>query len=340
MQSDLTSTLLTILKFVSIALSGTFGILGLLTKYRDENEKITRWGRIALIGILVTTFVAAVSQGLEARRSQESAKAETQKTQRLLHEISRTLQPLENLSVSLGISVSLENQDIRPYVERVQSKLEEMAVKHNQEEIWRVDNVSGRSDTPGQFHIFAHSSLLPSLSERESVAAQILNKTDFFVGFYKSPIDVNKWEKEFAVENFSYTLPRSAFFTEPDMSFGILLNINSGDLYLKYDKINNRIVQRANNKSLSFVEQPTGKILSFVDLPGSDVVIIMRRRLANDESFQCLQITLPKRQTVKIEGSKMKRMDGYNLGNPATYFFYTFPNDGNLIAGECFNLID
>ena len=85
---------LVILKFVSIGLTGVFGVVALLVDYRDKNGQITVWGRRALIGVLGSTAVAAIAAGLEVAKGQsEAAKTalqtleQTQKTNRIIQNL-------------------------------------------------------------------------------------------------------------------------------------------------------------------------------------------------------------------------------------------------------------
>jgi hypothetical protein len=48
-------------KYISTALTAGFGILGLLVEYKNKKtKKITRWGRIAISGIILSALVSLV----------------------------------------------------------------------------------------------------------------------------------------------------------------------------------------------------------------------------------------------------------------------------------------
>ena len=66
-------TLLIICKIVSDALAATFGMLGLLFDFKDDQKKVTRTGRIALIGILASFMMSGIITGLEAKKSHDEA---------------------------------------------------------------------------------------------------------------------------------------------------------------------------------------------------------------------------------------------------------------------------
>lgn len=80
-----------LLKITSMIATGMFGGLGLLTRYKDERGKITPWGKIALVGILLSS---AFSLGLyylemeKSRKQSDEAKAKAEATQSALASIS------------------------------------------------------------------------------------------------------------------------------------------------------------------------------------------------------------------------------------------------------------
>ena len=61
------------LKIASLIGAGIFGALGLLTKYKDEAGKITRWGRIALGGIVISSTISLGLYILETYRAKAKA---------------------------------------------------------------------------------------------------------------------------------------------------------------------------------------------------------------------------------------------------------------------------
>jgi hypothetical protein len=79
-----------VFKVVSLVATGLFGALGLLTKYRDDQGRITRWGRIALGGIILSSAVSLILYALEASRAKAAsirAKAEADATAKKLEAI-------------------------------------------------------------------------------------------------------------------------------------------------------------------------------------------------------------------------------------------------------------
>ncbi len=106
---SVTDLLISICKFASIAFTGFFGVLALTRPYRDKDGQLTRLGRTALGGIVISFAIAVLSQSLELQRSHQQALAAQEKTQnelarfeRLLHEVQRT-SPLTAVRIKLFV---------------------------------------------------------------------------------------------------------------------------------------------------------------------------------------------------------------------------------------------
>jgi hypothetical protein len=56
MDKDKLEILVNFLKIASMLATGGFGALGLLTKYKDDTGKITKWGKLALTGIVFSSI--------------------------------------------------------------------------------------------------------------------------------------------------------------------------------------------------------------------------------------------------------------------------------------------
>jgi hypothetical protein len=89
---------LTIWKASSIALTGAFGILGLVKDFKDKNGKITAWGRVALAGILLSTGFGVAAQLIESSKAEHTEKE-------FAKQFERGLSPLGE--PKFGISFSL-----------------------------------------------------------------------------------------------------------------------------------------------------------------------------------------------------------------------------------------
>jgi hypothetical protein len=65
--------LYSLLKIISMIATGAFGALGLLTKYKNDQGRITKWGKVALGGILISSCVSLGLYMLETSKAKAAA---------------------------------------------------------------------------------------------------------------------------------------------------------------------------------------------------------------------------------------------------------------------------
>jgi hypothetical protein len=108
-------------KAVSIAVTGAFGILGLLKDFKDKHGHITRWGRISLAGILASTICGVAAQ-IKETSDQKTAQANAEEqTLGIVTDIKRMLQPFADPSVYIKLSVSCGLEDYRKFCDSLPS---------------------------------------------------------------------------------------------------------------------------------------------------------------------------------------------------------------------------
>ncbi|MCM3904168.1 MAG: hypothetical protein ND866_20890 [Pyrinomonadaceae bacterium] len=61
----------TLIKFIALACAGGFSILGVMTDFKKEG-RVTRWGRIAIIGVVLSSLFSVALLGLEQKSLAES----------------------------------------------------------------------------------------------------------------------------------------------------------------------------------------------------------------------------------------------------------------------------
>jgi hypothetical protein len=67
--------MLTVIKFLAIASSSTFGVIGIIHDFKDkETGKITKWGLVAIYGVLFSGITAGVIQLIEHQKSIDESK--------------------------------------------------------------------------------------------------------------------------------------------------------------------------------------------------------------------------------------------------------------------------
>jgi hypothetical protein len=105
-------TLLSTLKFVGIFCTGVFSLLPLIVDYRDKDKRINKWGWTGLIGATVSTFVAAASQYFELQKGSADARAALERSNALLAQVKRALNPVKDLKLSACVEVPLDSPDM------------------------------------------------------------------------------------------------------------------------------------------------------------------------------------------------------------------------------------
>jgi hypothetical protein len=121
-----TNVILAILKLAAIMLSGILGVVGLLVSYKDKDGKVTKWGRRALIAVVTSSLVAALTQGVEVYKQRREAsqadkrrQEENKTNNKLLTEISRAVYPLTDLSITASAYFPLTHPQLKSYLERL-----------------------------------------------------------------------------------------------------------------------------------------------------------------------------------------------------------------------------
>lgn len=96
-------------KTISIGLTGIFGMIGLLTEFKNKHtHKITRWGWVSLVGIILSSVGGVAAQLKES--SDESAKELA-----VLNDIDRTLHPIEDPTVTVGLIVDCQGATFQKF---------------------------------------------------------------------------------------------------------------------------------------------------------------------------------------------------------------------------------
>ena len=92
-------TWINILKLLGITTTTVLGILGLITVFRDENNRVTKWGQRALIAIIISGMLTIAVHTLESIQKSESQKRELAC---LAEEIQRQEQTLKGVELALS----------------------------------------------------------------------------------------------------------------------------------------------------------------------------------------------------------------------------------------------
>ena len=260
-----------ILQYLSIVLSGIFGVYALLTKYKDNQGNITGAGKIALVGVLVSLSMSVSLKYLENKNASQKALVEIEKTNAMLFTVTKALYPLKDFKVEAEVSYSLDHPLLYKYADqfRKQAKAirEEFGRSSNSEKLakYKVSIFSKNGSDPNNWmQIYFNSPLLePFFSDLKSKC--LLSEIQLFVNIYRK-YDLSETEEiipDSSILNFTYVGMVFRVTTEYDeYKVGSLLyNFGEDRFYLNTPDVKQDITAISS------------KLTSFLDLIDSTIVV-------------------------------------------------------------------
>jgi hypothetical protein len=125
-------------KIISIASTGAFGILGLVTEFKDpDTKKLTRWGVVSLVGILASTVLGAAAQWKQTSDEQKKIAADTAKTLAITGATKEAVENIQRVLTPFGepeFHITLEspcNDELEPFCKKVDAAFQKWARKEN-----------------------------------------------------------------------------------------------------------------------------------------------------------------------------------------------------------------
>ncbi len=261
---------LNILKLIGLVLTGAFGILGLLTEFRDDKtKKITKWGKVALSGIILSTALSLVAQILESaksvrdtRESQKQSSDQIARSNEILNNLNRSLNPLTNVRITYWLRVPIDAPELAAYRKRLTDGIAEfMAKGHNDMRIAYVSvyDAQGRVE---EVAIMDDSPLMPRRDE--VIPYYLLRLSGLTFSFIKTHHD----EAEFVADDY-LKRPRA------DLSFSVHTNDRGRSSYsLNYDLGSKELTIFANDLfSDPQYWQSNNQIQAVPDLPNTQMAV-------------------------------------------------------------------
>jgi hypothetical protein len=203
-------SLLLILKLLGVVFTAAFGIIGTMQEFRSQSGKLTKWGKAAVVGALVSLFVAVSAQFVDnhlqkiaAQKAAAQALDSTQRTEKIVSELNRTMQPIESISVFVAdLGVPMDDPLLQDYKVRLDNGLEEFLRSNPLERpfppgmaIPGTKSVNGIS-VPSHITVSRSSPLFPD-PHRESLARAVLDVEFLELAFYKVRIDASEFRPFF-----------------------------------------------------------------------------------------------------------------------------------------------
>lgn len=320
-------TILIVLKFLALLSAGIWGVVSLRVDYRDKEGKITLWGRRALIGVIASTLVAAITQGIEYYGGQKSSREAAERNYQLLNEISRAVYPLspaKDMFVSASATIPLTDTSLFKYKKRLLKSGKSMVASGKKTiengRIWvnKALDIEGK-ETAGDLHLYHGASLLPDCKNEKIACRALLN---FGVEFdlYKIPIDINSYiseKRQDADLHFRAEAEKSSLHVTYSLFDTSIIEIFSDAL-----SINTNRDWRTNTKIASLTDLAGAQMFFyFMDYDtGEDYVDMNYLKIEEHSKINFIQLHIANR-LFHISGFKTLKDGKYPV------YAYTFPKD-------------
>jgi len=166
--------------FTAIAAAG-FGILGVGTRTRDADGKLTKNGKTALCGIIVTAILATSAAVYEFAKGQKDAAAERVKSQHLLLAVERGIYPIKGLTSDLIIDIK-KDVGVKEYEEML---LHALPPQGSQEPCRQREQYLCTDPPDGSGRIYTVSATSPLYPKTGSVADVYLQNIFIEIAMFK-----------------------------------------------------------------------------------------------------------------------------------------------------------
>ena len=171
------SVALAALKFFAILTAGLLGAIGLLVDFKKDG-KVTKWGRRALIGTVISTVVAVFIQSIEtyqqnfeSRRQNKSRLEQEERNEATLREIRRGLYVIKDAEFSVTIRIPKPPDEVKAYLKRINSYV----LRHRQD---------AEDEQDERYLLLEEKKLYPQLVS-ERVAYTALMRPDLVLRIFK-----------------------------------------------------------------------------------------------------------------------------------------------------------
>ncbi|MEO1550448.1 MAG: hypothetical protein AAFR93_08450 [Pseudomonadota bacterium] len=112
-------------KVLGTGLAGFFGLYGILHDFRDETGRVTRAGRIAIMGLGASILLTGLAETWDGLSARSESRAATERIERAITEIDRSLRQIEDVQVFVAdLAVPLEAPEVAAYFATVKGSFE------------------------------------------------------------------------------------------------------------------------------------------------------------------------------------------------------------------------
>ncbi len=250
---------LALLKIVGAAVGGILGIAGLLADFHNASGRLSKAGYWVLAGIVLAMAAGVGGSVIEGYKAKSDSVEQANRTQRLLHEINRTLQPITRLQSTYWVEIPRGDPVVERYIDRL-SKGVEARLQALREIRFPAPypglsiSASDVHDEPWIIDITEKSDLWPKGAER--LIGQLAREMTLAVFLLKSPINPETFQP---------------IQGTVDLSAG---EIFPKTVQLAWDRKRSRLSIFATTEYSKGLWNRNGRLNSILDLPGIQIFFI------------------------------------------------------------------
>jgi hypothetical protein len=200
---DKTDILLAAIKFLGIIAAAAFAVLGIGHDFKTRAGKLTKWGYVAIWGVIGSTLLSTGSQVLEVLKARKDAAKSLEligSVSQTLAEVKRSLEPvdLDKITFTFGLFFSIDDQAFAAYRPRLEAAYRNIKAELDKSgrkllarhaeglQILRVQE-DAKASPHDILTIYPGSILWPDpASPREAIAAAILDECGLIIEFNRS----------------------------------------------------------------------------------------------------------------------------------------------------------
>lgn len=253
-----------VIKITGALVGGALGVLGLFFNFRRPNNRISGLGAVVLAGIVVSAVVGVVGSIVEAHKAKLQATQQAARTERLLRELSRAIQPITQLEMTYWVYLPSNAPQVRGYLADVSRGIEARIESLRREVFFKPDDggihitASGLGNEPLSIKIGHKSALWPR--GKDADIAALVGSFTFNVFIRKTPI---------AEENFEPVIAADGRYAD-----WIAITFLPARSDLVFDRRRGRLEIFGSSEYRKPLWHSNGKITSIIDLYGSQLLLV------------------------------------------------------------------
>jgi hypothetical protein len=120
-----TDAILAAVKILGASIGGVLGVAGLIFDFKTPRGGLSRSGYAVFIGIVASALTGIGSSVLEEYKAKADTIEEARRTERLLHEIERSVQPITEFKMTCWVEVTPTTDIAKAYIDQVRDTVQQ-----------------------------------------------------------------------------------------------------------------------------------------------------------------------------------------------------------------------